>query len=618
MTTTEIEPNVVTITFNSDNQARGLLAHFTKPDVPPAHDLILLGGGVNSGKTFLFGVGLDWRARPKEDGRGAAETDVLGALFVNSLTTFRTGLFNEIAKLFRKLGREAPTYNVRPPIAWQRRWAQQGIDIPAIPSYTGTMCTPDGVHIAVGSLHNVASMHQFETVQYGWAWVEEAINNPLNSNETVKERVRCAIGGQSNPDCARYHNHTTTWVFNPPRGAHPYLFQKLDDLENSARHYYHALRDGETCDGCFYVDEGGDEWPRHHGPELNHREWPLLSSGVGKAIWIRSRTSDNAANQNRGYRASLAGSMSKDTARRRLEGEILRETTGRAYTEFDNENVIPVRYDADRTLFLTMDFNLRPRAAGFWHPLNPGEYPSEHEREGITHVGKFGEYFYAGEMSDRKWAIDMVKGGRGSGCGVQPSYRIGGDEHRGLPPPCHKCDDDCNDPCEQRCEKVCRKGHWNGLRGHRGRIIAFGDQRGTHRSSHDDDLGSSLDIVNQVLRQLGNYGTDIPDVQPSPRARVDAVNGKLCNEMGIRSAWIDPRCEESIRDYEQVQWDADGKGLREWRHESGTESHRTHLSDGDGYFIVQRFPAGRDETDDDTPTVTRRKRPSRFRGGGSI
>lgn len=591
------EPRVIRITFNSDNQARGLLSHFTEP----RYELVFLGGGVNSGKTFLFGVSLDWRGRPRDDGRGAAETDQVGALFVNALTTFRSGIYDEVCKLFKRLGREVPTYNTRPPAGWQRRWARQRIVIPSIPSYTGMMCTPDGVHVAVGSLHNVASMHQFETVQFGWAWIEEAINNALHSNETVRERVRCSVGGQSNPDCAQYHHHTTTWVFNPPRGAHPYLYNKLDELELAAKNYYHGLRDDETCEGCTYVDVAGEEFARQHGPTLEHRDWPLLRQGIGKAIWVRSKTSDNAAHQNRGYRSGLAANMSKDTARRRLEGEILRENAGRAYVEFSTENVHPVRYDPDRTLFLTLDFNLAPRAAGFWHPLNPGEYPGEHERAGLGHIGKFGEYFFAGEMSDRRFAQDLVKGGRGNGCDLQPRYNTG-EENRGLPP-----------PCDETCEKVCRKGHWNGLRGHRGRIIAYGDQRGTHRSSHDDNLGGSWDIVDQVFRQLDSYSTDVPETQPSPRARVDSVNAKLCNDLGQRSAWIDPRCEETIRDLEQVQWDEDQKALREWRWGSmGTEAHRTHLTDGDGYMIHRRFPLGHDiDSDAETPTITRGRKKKR-------
>lgn len=567
---------VVRITFNSDNQARGLHAHFCGK-----YDLIFLGGGVNSGKTFLFGVQLDWRARPRNDGRGAAETNQVGALFVNSLTTFRAGIYDEVCRLYRKLGREAPTYNRQPSAEWQRRWAQQGIEIPSIPSYAGILTTPDGVHVAVASLHDAKSMHQIETLNLAWAWIEEAINNALHANETVKERIRCSLGGISNPDCAKYHNHTTTWVFNPPRGAHPYLYRKLDELEQAATNFYHGLADGAECDGCFYVDDDGEKHPRAHGPLLNHRDWPLLRQGVGDAIWIRSRTIDNHANQNKGFRSKLTRNLSKDAARRRLEGEILRENTGRAYADFTDANLWPVGYDADRTLYLCLDFNLAPRAAVFAHPLNPGEYPAEHERNGVTHIGVFGEYVYAAEKDDRKFALDLVRGERGTGGDLQAPYRS--EEWRGLPP-----------PCDERCEQPCYEGHWNGLKAHRGPIVAFGDQRATYRSSHAADNQSSWDIVERVFFTLGNYGRDVPEEQPTPRSRVDSVNAKACDHRDLRSLWVDPRCEELIRDFEQVMWNDEGKALREWR--LGAEILRTHLTDGLGYMIHRLFPGGDDDT----------------------
>ena len=245
--------------------------------------------------------------------------------------------------------------------------------------------------------------------------------------------MRCLTGGDSDPECALFHFHNVHWIFNPPRGAHRWLYAKLDQLEDAARNHYHALRDDETCDGCSYIDEERQVFCRAHGPHLEHRKWPLLQQGIGDAIWIRSRTSDNAPNQNRGYRAGLAANMSKSTALRRLEGEIIRETGGRAYGEFGDANVRPVGYDPDRVLYVGLDFNLTPRAAVFAQPLNPGsgEYPTENERQGVSHLGVFGEYFFAGEMDDRRFALELAKGGRGDGLELQPRYRS--EEWRGLP-----------------------------------------------------------------------------------------------------------------------------------------------------------------------------------------
>jgi hypothetical protein len=555
--------------FNSETQLR---SHFEE-----AHSLILLGGGLGSGKTTLHGHNLRRRA--------IHETDQLGGIFTNTQTTLEKGVFGEISKLFKNLGMEKPVFDHRPPMRWVKQWVREGIEIPPLPRYRNVLTTPEGVHTLCGTLSSIRAMHQYETLQLGWVRLEEAINNTREANDTMIERVRCCTGGASNPDCARYHKHTRHLIFNPPRRGHPYLVPYLDELEEAAKPYYHALRDGELCGGCNHALEdetvpGGFVYvARVHGPQLDHRSWPLLVAGIGETILIKSKTSDNAQNLDRGYRTRLAANMSPDTARRRLDGEIVRETAGGAYVEWSNDNIRPVPCDPDRTLYMFLDFNLTPRAAAFGHPLNPGEYPAEWMREGLLHIGIFGEYFYAGEMSDRKFAEDLVRGGRGDGCNEQLKYSS--EELRGLPA-----------SCDELCGKRCTKGHWNGLRGHRGPIIAFGDQRGTHRSSHGNNLESSWDIVDQVFGALANYGKNVAEFQPSPFARVDSMNAKLRNEFGIRSLHFDPRVEECHRDGEQVVWDDDGKSLREWRF--GMERFRTHLFDGIGYGVHQLSPLGND------------------------
>lgn len=581
--------------FNSETQLR---SHFER-----SHGLILLGGAVGSGKTILHAHDLRVRAQH--------ETDQLGAILTNTLATLEKGVFVEISKLFRALGMEAPVYGRRPSRKWFQRWARANIEIPPLATYRNVLTTPEGVHVVCGTLHH-QSFHQYETMQFGWIRLEEAINNTLEALNTMLERVRCLTGGASNPDCARYHKHTRHLIFNPPRGAHPYLISYLDGLEEAAKAYYHALAEDETCDGCFLeIDDGPvagvdlRRVPRVHGRELKHDQWPLLQQGVGEAILIRSKTSDNAANLDRGYRARLAMNMTKDTARRRLDGEIVRETAGRAYIEWSSANMHSVKYDPDRDIYLGLDFNLEPRAAVLAHPLKPGEYDSLHERPGVRHLGVFGEFFYAAEMDDRRFAQELVKGGRGYGGENQPKYRS--EDWRGLPP-----------PCNEECEQPCREGHWNGLKAHRGMIIAFGDQRGTYRSAQSGE--ASWDIVEKVFFKLGNYGRNVPDEQPAPRSRVDSVNAKLCNEGDIRSLWIDPRCEELIRDFEQVMWDETGQALREWRRGgTGTEMHRTHLTDGLGYMVHRLFPGGDDEgggveaiVEQSTDVTTRRSRRFRY------
>lgn len=521
--------NLSRFIFNSDAQALG---HFDR-----SHRLVLLCGGVGSGKTVLHGLDLIERSR--------TETDQLHGIFTNTQNQLEKGVLPEIFKICAQAGMEQPVYDKRPPKSWFARWARDGVEIPLVARYRGVLTAPTGYHALCGTLFN-QSYYQYQTIQLGSIRIEEAINASLPAVIFMIERLRCGLGPER---CRqRQHHHQAYLIFNPPLGPHPWLYTYLDQLEETAKR--------------FYI-----------GPPLDHRNWPLLKRGVGDATLIQSRTSDNSKNLNAGYESGLAANYSKDTAKRRLEGEIVREVAGRAYTEFSSENVRRVGYDPSRTLFLCLDFNSEPRAAVLAHPLVPGrdEYSTDYERPEVRHLGVFGELFIADKLSDRKFAQALVKGDRGSG----GTYRD--EELRGIP------------------------ANWKGLKGHKARIIAYGDAVGTHRSSHADNLESSWEIVDQVCRQLGSYGKDLPsDGNPSPRARVDSVNGKLCNVFDVRSLWIDPRCAELIRDFEQVMWDDTGMALREWRRGSlGTEWHRTHLSDALGYMVHRRFPLGRDGADDD-------------------
>lgn len=516
--------------FNSDAQALACLDR--------EHKIILLGGGVGSGKTVLHGLDALRRS--------VHETDLLHGIFTNTQTQLDKEVIPSIQDRFVVAGFEKPVFDKKPPAHWVRRWVRDGIEVPSLPRYRGILTAPTGYHALCGTLFN-QSYTQYDTIQLGSARIEEATNASFAAINTIFERARCSRGGGDR--CRKYHHHSKTLIFNPPRGPHPWLYSYLDQLEENARAYYHALLDGEEC-----------ECPRVHGPELDHRQWPLLHQGVGPAVLYRSKTSDNAAHLDDDYRDGLAANMSRDAARRRLDGEILREEGhGRAYTEWSDENLGPVEYDPEATVYLTLDFNSEPRVAGFWHPLG--------RRDGVEMLGKFGEYFYAAKLSDRKFAEQLVRGDRGNGFDSQPRYR--NETLRGLP------------------------ANWQGLAGHCGKIIAFGDAVGTHRSVHADNLESSWEIVEQVFRQLKRYGRNVPDHNPAPRARVDSVNGKLCNAFGVRAIVIDPRCQETVRDMEQVVWDESGTALREWRRGSlGTEWHRTHLTDADGYMVHRLFPLG--------------------------
>lgn len=517
--TTTKEPG--SFRFNSTAQA---LAHFDK-----THKRVVLVGGVGSGKTATHPL---WAMD-----RSAFDVDQIHGIFTNTEKQLLSGVLVEMKKWLPKWGVELE-YDRKPPKSWFTRWARAGIEIPPVTKYRGYLTLSTGLHALCGTLFN-QSYTQYQTIQFGSLRIEEFPNISLAALTFMIERLRCGAGREV---CRSRHRHQAYLLGNPPLGSHPWLFDWLDALEESGKRAY-------------------------SGTPLDHRAWPLLKQGIGDTILIQSRTSDNTTNLNDGYEEGLASSYDKDTARRRLDGELVRETGSTAYSEFGNQNVRAVEYDPHRTLYLCLDFNIEPRVAALAHPLVDGEYPSELKGKVREHVGVFGEFFsLAGGMSDRRFAEAMVKGERGLG-GSYPN-----DDLRGLP------------------------ANWKGLREHQGPIIAFGDAVGNHRSVHAENLESSWQLVDAVFTQLRNakgdriYSRSVPDSNPPPRARVASVNGKLLNARNVPSLYVDQRCRELIKDFQQVVWDETGQALREFRR--GNEAHRTHLSDALGYMIHQLFPMG--------------------------
>lgn len=512
--------------FNSDAQAR---AHFDK-----THRRVLLIGGVGSGKTATHPL---WALD-----RSRFDTDQLHGIFTNTEKQLMQGVLVEMKKWLPRWGIEIE-YDRKPPKSWFARWARDGVEIPPVTRYRNILTTSTGLHSLCGTLFN-QSYTQYQTIQFGSLRIEEVPNVSMTALTFMIERLRCGAGREV---CRSRHRHQAYLIGNPPLGSH-WIFDWLDNLEESAKRSY-------------------------TGPALDHRNWPLLKQGIGDTVLIQSRTADNAINLNEGYEESLAAGYDRETARRRLEGEIVREIGGGCYTEFTDKNVRSVDYDPNRTLYVCLDFNVEPRIAALAHPLRPGEYPAEWDRAGVEQVGVFGEFFSLnGGMSDRNFADAMMRGQRGFGDAAYVNEDL-----RGLP------------------------ANWKGLAQHKGPIIAYGDAVGTHRSVHADNLESSWQIIDQIFRQVTDangrnlYGRDVPDGNPPPRARIHSLNAKLMSALGTPSLQIDPRCRQLLKDFERVVWDDTGLVEREWRRgNQGTEWHRTHLAAALGYMVHRRAPMGRD------------------------
>jgi hypothetical protein len=78
------------------------------------------------------------------------------------------------------------------------------------------------------------------------------------------------------------------------------------------------------------------------------------------------------------------------------------------------------------------------------------------------------------------------------------------------------------------------------------------------------------------------------NANPLVRDRVNCVNARLLNSVGDCRLFIDPRCQELLRDLEQVTWQLNQHGAVTTEI-AKSDRARTHSSDALGYYISQAF-----------------------------
>ena len=490
------------------------------------HDLILSIGGVGSGKTTSFALWLLDRMRNPAD---LAQVHGLFALTTVQLRSVMRVIYKQFDQM-----RLERVFDRQPPREWWREWERKGIRVPPRQDrYENVVIWRTGLHLQLGTI-GASNYEQYRGAEWGSIGVEEFTLQGVTQNavEFLFERTRC---GEGDEFCAAHHRHTKVLHGNPPENPDHWVFDWLDTLERSARDIARAA---------------GTEIPAVDG-------YPHLTRGIGSAILIPSRSTDNEANLPKGYVSNQLLRLDTETAQRRIGGVLTRAKVGRAYADYSRENEIAVAYDPDRTLYVGIDFNNRPIGGVLCHPLNPGEYPSEHERAGVDHIGQFGEVF------------DAAGGGLEALCSLLLSGGVGSN---GAAP-----------------------HNWGGLLAHRGRVVFFGDSTGQNRTPAGKTLWGIVDDV--VGRELGargiKYARQVPH-NPLVPLRVRAVNAKLCSAAGVRSYWIDPRCDETIADFLVCVWDKHKPDLQKYGERGGRSLWlRTHLSDALGYLIDALFPLGR-------------------------
>ena len=121
---------------------------------------------------------------------------------------------------------------------------------------------------------------------------------------------------------------------------------------------------------------------------------------------------------------------------------------------------------------------------------------------------------------------------------------------------------------------------------HNGTLILAGDASGGAKGTAKVQ-GSDWELALGKLRPVfgGRLKAIVPHSNPSERARVNAVNSRLCSILNVVRMMADPiSCPHLVTDFEGVDLDKAGAI------DKGKDRILTHLTDAVGYYVAQAFP----------------------------
>lgn len=117
-------------------------------------------------------------------------------------------------------------------------------------------------------------------------------------------------------------------------------------------------------------------------------------------------------------------------------------------------------------------------------------------------------------------------------------------------------------------------------------VVIFGDASGFHQQTTGmSDYEMVRDYFQAHSGMRVNYR--IPRSNPGVRDRVNLLNNQLRSAGGTVRMWVDGRCKELIKDFEQVSYKANTNQIDKDR-----DRLRTHLSDALGYLVWQECRPG--------------------------
>jgi hypothetical protein len=120
---------------------------------------------------------------------------------------------------------------------------------------------------------------------------------------------------------------------------------------------------------------------------------------------------------------------------------------------------------------------------------------------------------------------------------------------------------------------------------HKGSVYIYGDQTGGQKKSSNTE-GTDWDLVKEVLGKVFHCVFRVPNSNPRERARVNAVNSRVCSLEGIINFYVDLSCVNVIKSFEgvMVKPGSAGEILKP------AIDMLTHLTDAIGYYIAAEYP----------------------------
>jgi len=127
----------------------------------------------------------------------------------------------------------------------------------------------------------------------------------------------------------------------------------------------------------------------------------------------------------------------------------------------------------------------------------------------------------------------------------------------------------------------------NRYQNHQGGWRIYGDASGNKRQSAA--ATTDYQVIRSVFRERCGVMPEqrIPLSNPLVRDRISLVNAKFRNAAGEITLYIDSKCKELIKDFEQLSYQ-EGTTMPD----KGRDSMRSHLSDALGYVLWWEFRSG--------------------------